>query len=150
MRTEVPVERMSTTQARGAYQALSKVKRAFPSRKDVDLQIRPIHHRLEDSIRAHIFLCMLAYHVGWHLRRAGEPLLLVENPPKVNGGKKATGRTDDGLIATRYRDLRRELTGYTRNTLRFSQAEKAILTRYPTPSPLRQRAFDLPGINPAR
>jgi len=149
IRTKVPVERMNTAQTRGAYQSLSKVERAFRSLKDVDLQIRPIHHRLEDRVRAHVFLCMLAYHVEWHLRRAWEPLLLAENPPKIHAGKKATGRTDDGLIATRYRDLLRELTGYTRNTLRFSQAEKATLTLYPTPSPLQQRAFDLLGINPA-
>jgi hypothetical protein len=149
IRTKVPVERMNTVQTRGAYQSLSKVERAFRSLKDVDLQIRPIHHRLEDRVRAHVFLCMLAYHVEWHLRRAWEPLLLAENPPKVHAGKKATGRTDDGLIASRYRDLLRELTAYTRNTLRFGQAEKATLTLYPAPSPLQQRAFDLLGINPA-
>lgn len=149
IRTKVPIDQMSTTQTRVAYQSLSKVERAFRSLKAIDLQIRPIHHHLEDRVRAHIFLCMLAYHVEWHLRQAWEPLLLAENPPKANAGKKATGRTEEGLLATRYRDLLRELAGYTRNTLRFSQAEKATLTLYPTPSPLQQKAFDLLRLNPA-
>jgi hypothetical protein len=149
IRTKVPTEKMTSDQARAAYQSLSKVERAFRSFKDVDLQIRPIHHRLEDRVRAHVFLCMLAYHIEWHLRRAWEPLLLAENPLKPHGGKKATGRTEDGLVTARYRDLLRELAGYTRNTMRFAKAPKATLTMHPTPSPLQQRAFDLLGINPA-
>lgn len=149
IRTKVPVERMNIEQTKSAYQALSKVERAFRSLKDVDLQIRPIHHRLENRVRAHVFLCMLAYHVEWHLRRAWEPLLWAEKSPKPNGGKKATGLNQDGMKVMRYRDLMRELAAYTRNTLRFSQAEKATLTLYPTPSPLQQKAFDLLRLNPA-
>ena len=148
IRTKVPVAQMTTAQTRNAYQSLSKVERAFRSLKDVDLQIRPIHHRLEDRVRAHVFLCMLAYHVEWHLRRAWEPLLLVE-PEASPSGKKATGRTKEGLVACRYRDLLKELAGYTRNTMRFANAPTATLTLHPTPSPLQQRAFDLLGINPA-
>ncbi len=149
IRTKVPAERMNTEQTKAAYQALSKVERAFRSLKAVDLQIRPIHHRLENRVRAHVFLCMLAYHVEWHLRQAWEPLLWTEKEPKANGGKKATGLNEEGVKVMRYRDLLRELAAYTRNTLRFSQAEKATLTLYPTPSPLQQKAFDLLRINPA-
>jgi transposase len=149
IRTKVPADRMNTKQTKAAYQALSKVERAFRSLKAVDLQIRPIHHRLENRVRAHVFLCMLAYHVEWHLRQAWEPLLWTEKAPKANGGKKATGLNEDGMKVLRYRDLLRELAAYTRNTLRFSQAEKATLTLYPTPSPLQQKAFDLLRLNPA-
>jgi transposase len=149
IRTKVPAERMNTEQTKAAYQSLSKVERAFRSLKDVDLQIRPIHHRLEGRVRAHVFLCMLAYHVEWHLRRAWEPLLWAEKAPKAHGGKKATGLNEEGMKVMRYRDLLRELAAYTRNTLRFSQAEKATLTLYPTPSPLQQKAFDLLCLNPA-
>ena len=149
IRTKVPAERMNAEQTKAAYQALSTVERAFRSLKDVDLQIRPIHHRLENRVRAHVFLCMLAYHVEWHLRRAWEPLLWTEKEPKAHGGKKATGVNEDGMKVMRYRDLMRELAAYTRNTLRFSQAEKATLTLYPTPSPLQQKAFDLLRLNPA-
>ncbi len=149
IRTKVPAERMNTEQTKAAYQALSKVERAFRSLKAVDLQIRPIHHRLENRVRAHVFLCMLAYHVEWHLRQAWEPLLWTEKAPKANGGKKATGLNEEGMKVMRYRDLLRELAAYTRNTLRFSQAEKATLTLYPTPSPLQQKAFDLLRLDPA-
>ena len=69
--------------------------------------------------------------------------------PKFHGGKKATGLNGDGMKVMRYRDLMRELAAYTRNTLRFNQAEKATLTHYPTPSPLQQKAFDLLRLNPA-
>lgn len=149
IRTKVPAERMNTEHTKAAYQALSKVERAFRSLKAVDLQIRPIHHRLENRVRAHVFLCMLAYHVEWHLRQAWEPLLWAEKALKENGGKKATGLNDEGMKVMRYRDLLHELAAYTRNTLRFSQAEKATLTLYPTPSPLQQKAFDLLRLNPA-
>jgi hypothetical protein len=148
IRTKVAAERMSAVQAKAAYQSLSKVERAFRSMKSVDLQVRPIHHHLEERVRAHIFLCMLAYHVEWHLRRSWEPLLCMENPQKP-AGKKATGRTAEGLPVMRYRDLMRELAAYTRNTLRFAQAPKATITLHPTPSPLQQRAFELLGINPS-
>lgn len=148
IRTKVPAEQMNAAQTKAAYQSLSKVERAFRSLKDVDLQIRPIHHRLEDRVRAHVFLCMLAYHVEWHLRQALESLLCAENPPKAHNGKRATGRTDDDLMVSRYRDLLRELAAYTRNTLRFAQAPKVTMTLYPTPSPLQQRAFDLLGVTP--
>ena len=149
IRTKVPAEQMNAEQTKAAYQALSKVERAFRSLKDMDLQIRPIHHRLENRVRAHVFLCMLAYHVEWHLRRAWEPLLWAEKEPKAHAGKKATGLNEDGMKVMRYRDLMRELAAYTRNTLRFNQAEKATLTLYPTPSPLQQKAFDLLHLKPA-
>lgn len=149
IRTKVPAEQMSAAQAKAAYQSLSKVERAFRSLKGVDLQVRPIHHRLEDRVRAHVFLCMLAYHVEWHLRRAWEPLLCTDEPAKPHDGKKATGRTADGLVVMRYHDLIRELAAYTRNTLRFAQARSATITLHPSPSPLQQRAFDLVGVNPA-
>ena len=149
IRTKVPAEQMNAEQTKAAYQALSKVERAFRSLKDMDLQIRPIHHRLENRVRAHVFLCMLAYHVEWHLRRAWEPLLWAEKEPKAHAGKKATGLNEGGMRVMRYRDLMRELAAYTRNTLRFNQAEKATLTLYPTPSALQQKAFDLLHLKPA-
>ncbi len=149
IRTKVPAEQMNAEQTKAAYQSLSKVERAFRSLKDMDLQIRPIHHRLENRVRAHVFLCMLAYHVEWHLRRAWEPLLWAEKEPKPHAGKKATGLNEGGMRVMRYRDLMRELAAYTRNTLRFNQAEKATLTLYPTPSPLQQKAFDLLHLKPA-
>jgi hypothetical protein len=148
IRTKVPSEHMGTQEAKAAYQALSKVERAFRSLKAVDLQIRPIHYRLENRVRAHVFLCMLAYHIEWHLRRAWESLLWHDPEPKEHAGKKATGKNLEGMKVMRYRDLLRELAAYTRNTLRFTHTEKAALTLYPSPSPTQQKAFDLLGITP--
>jgi transposase len=148
IRTKVPADRMDTGQTKAAYQSLSKVERAFRSLKAVDLQVRPIHHRLESRVRAHVFLCMLAYHIEWHMRKAWESLLWHDPEVKAHAGKKATGRNGNGERVMSYRNLMREIAAYTRNTLRFSQSEKAALTLYPTPSPLQQKAFDLLGITP--
>ena len=67
IRTSVPKESMTAEEAVGAYKSLSQVERAFRSLKTVDLEIRPIYHRLSDRVKAHVFLCMLAYYVEWRL-----------------------------------------------------------------------------------
>ena len=61
-----------------SYKALAEVERAFRSMKTIDLHIRPIHHRLEERVRAHIFLCMLAYYVEWHMREAWRELMFAD------------------------------------------------------------------------
>ena len=66
-------------QSVGAYKSLATVERAFRSLKTVDLKVRPIHHRLEDRVRCHIFLCMLAYYVEWHMRRDLAPILFDDD-----------------------------------------------------------------------
>ena len=75
IRTNVPAEALSSEQAVHNYKSLSGVERAFRSLKTVDLHVRPIHHRQPDRVRAHIFLCMLAYYVEWHMRKNLAPLL---------------------------------------------------------------------------
>jgi hypothetical protein len=75
IRTTVPAEVLDDAATVGAYKGLSRVERAFRSLKTVDLEIRPIHHRLSDRVRAHVFLCMLAYHVEWHMRGLLAPML---------------------------------------------------------------------------
>src|SRR5262244_676806 len=75
IRTSVPADALSSDHAVQAYKDLSRVERAFRSMKTIDLEIRPIRHWNADRVRAHVFLCMLAYHVEWHLRRALAPLL---------------------------------------------------------------------------
>jgi hypothetical protein len=78
IRTNVPKKQMSAADAVRSYKGLCEVERAFRSLKTVDLKIRPIHHRLEDRVRAHIFLCMLAYYVEWHMREAWRELLFAD------------------------------------------------------------------------
>mgnify|MGYP005855876483 CR=1 FL=1 len=82
IRTSVPADTLSAEQRVEAYKSLSTVERAFRAIKTVDLKVRPIHHRLEDRVRCHIFLCMLAYYVEWHMRRDLAPLLF--EPPQQN------------------------------------------------------------------
>ena len=73
--TSVPAEKMISEEAVLYYRSLSRAERAFRTLKSVDLKIRPIHHWTEERVRSHIFLCMLAYYVEWHLREAWKPLL---------------------------------------------------------------------------
>src|SRR5260370_18486633 len=75
LRHNVPSERLSDARTVLAYKSLAQVERAFRSMKTVDLHVRPIYHFSESRVRAHVFLCMLAYYVEWHLREALKPLL---------------------------------------------------------------------------
>lgn len=77
LRTNVPKKQMSAADTVRSYKGLCEVERAFRSLKTVDLKIRPIHHRLEDRVRAHIFLCMLAYYLEWHMRETWRELLFA-------------------------------------------------------------------------
>src|SRR3989441_2981033 len=79
IRTSVKTEVASSQQAVFHYKSLSTVERAFRSVKSVDLKVRPIHHHLPDRVRAHVFLCMLAYYVDWHMRRAWAPILFDDH-----------------------------------------------------------------------
>ena len=126
LRTSVPAETLDTAAAVSAYKSLAQVERAFRSIKTVDLEVRPIHHRLAGRVRAHVFLCMLAYYVAWHMRQALAPLLFDDHdkenagkgrpspvaPAKVSAAAKAKAasrRTGDGLPAHSFRTLLQDL-----------------------------------------
>src|SRR4029077_11198994 len=78
IRTSVPAAGLSSDEAVSAYKRLAQVERAFRSLKSVDLKVRPIHHRLEERVRAHVLLCMLAYYVEWHMCEAWRELLFAD------------------------------------------------------------------------
>ena len=78
LRTSEPVERLSAEDTVRSYKSLAEVERAFRCLKGIDLLVRPIRHRTEERVPAHIFLCLLAYYVEWHLRRAWAPLLFED------------------------------------------------------------------------
>jgi transposase len=80
IRTSVKAERMDAPTCVRTYKSLAQVERAFRSIKTMDLKVRPIHHRLENRVRTHIFLCMLAYYVEWHMRQAWAPLIFTDAP----------------------------------------------------------------------
>jgi hypothetical protein len=166
LRTNVPSERLSDAQTVLAYKSLAQVERAFRSMKTVDLHVRPIYHFSESRVRAHVFLCMLAYYVEWHLREALKPLLHDDeqlavlrdqraNPvmptPRSEGAKAkaARHRTDDELPVHSLHTLLQDLATLTYNitsTPVNPQAKIVITTR---PTPLQSKAFALLGIHPA-
>jgi len=82
VRTSVSADRMTPEQIVGSYKGLSRVEQAFHMMKSIDLRVRPIFHHLENRVRAHFFLCMLAYYVDWHLRAALAPLLFEDDDPQ--------------------------------------------------------------------
>ncbi len=160
IRTGLPKKQMSAPDAVRSYKALTQVERAFRSLKTVDLKIRPIHHRLESRVRAHIFLCMLSYYVEWHMIEAWRPLLFADEDQAakvkrdpVAPAKRSTSAlakvhthiTEDGTPAHSLRTLIAELATLVRNTCRTPgdlehPATFDILT---TPTPLQRRAFEL-------
>ena len=125
-------ERLPAGDVVRAYKNLEQAERAFGSLKGPDLQIRPIHHRLEDRVRAHVLICMLAYYLTWHLKAAWKPLLFTDEDRPVSPDpvakavrspaaqqKAQTKRTSTGEPAHSYRTLLAELATQTRNTTRL-------------------------------
>jgi hypothetical protein len=126
----------------------------------VDLQLRPIHHRLEERVRAHVFLCMLAYYVEWHMRQRLAPLLVAEDDSQGAAARRGspvkpamrstraeakaeTKRTpDDDLPVHRFRGLLAHLATLTKNTIQ-PQGDLPSFDQLSAPTPLQQRAFDL-------
>ena len=165
IRTNVPAGELPAEEAVRSYKGLSRIERAFRSYKTVDLKVRPVHHRLEGRVRAHVFLCMLAYYVEWHMRRALAPLLFDDDDPaaaeaarsspvaparpspaaRAKAGRK---RTPGGLPVHCFHTLLADLATLTRNRVQPA-AEGAVaadvLTR---PTPLQAEAFRLLGVRP--
>ena len=138
-----------------AYKNLEQAERAFGSLKGPDLQIRPIHHRLEDRVKAHVLICMLAYHLTWHLKAAWKPLLFTDqdrptSPDPVSKAirstsaqqKAQTKRTATGAPAHSYRTLLAELATQTRNTTRL-HGHTSTFQKLTQPTPLQANALDL-------
>jgi hypothetical protein len=148
---------MSSGDAVRNYKALSSVERAFRSLKTVDLKVRPIHHRLENRVRGHIFLCMLAYYVEWHIREAWAELLFANEdraakatrdpvaPAQRSAAaeKKASSkRLEDGTPAHSFRTLLEELSTIVRNTCRVPHTAP-IFPMLTIPNDLQLRAREL-------
>ena len=167
VRTSVPAEAMAATETVQAYKDLARVERAFRCLKTVDLEIRPVRHWMADRVRAHVFLCMLAYHVEWHLRHALAPLLFHDTeiaaaraerrspvrktePSRSAKTKKATGRNDDGQPVMAFADLMDHLGTLARNTLAAPLQDNRSIVLYSTPTRLQEATFERLGIDPRR
>ncbi len=162
IRTSVTSESMSSEHVVQAYKDLSKVERAFRCLKTIDLKVRPIYHRLDDRIRAHVFLCMLAYYVEWHMRKKLAPILfddherenaensrksIVAPAPRSKAAvrKDQRKRTDDDEPVHSFRTLLEDLGTLAKNRVRVrgSSDEFYLLTQ---PTTLQSRALNLLGL----
>ena len=160
IRTSVPKRRMSAADAVRNYKSLANVERAFRALKTVDLKVRPIHHRLENRVRAHIFLCMLAYYVEWHLIEAWRPMLFADEDQAAKATRDPVAPAErseealekvhshtlpDGTAAHSLRTLLEDLATIVRNTCRapgpVERSGTFELTTAPTPS--QRRALEL-------
>jgi hypothetical protein len=167
IRTSLPPAALDDAGAVRAYKSLSGVERAFRSLKSVDLHIRPLFHWLAPRVRGHVFVCLLAYHVEWHMRgklagmlyddedRAAAEALRDSIVAKAQRSpsalaKQALGRTPDGLPVHSFQSLLADLATLTRNTVVTSLAGAGELTIYARPTPLQEKAFALLGISPER
>jgi len=164
LRTSEPVERLSAEDTVRSYKSLAEVERAFRCLKGIDLLVRPIRHRTEDRVPAHIFLCVLAYYVEWHLRRAWAPLLFEDEerweerkrrdpilPAKPSDSvqrKKRSHETADGLPVHSFQGLLSALASRARVTyaLKSGKTEektKVTFQQVPEPAPVQARAYEL-------
>src|SRR3990170_6866464 len=160
IRTSVASARMDAADCVRSYKALANVERAFRSLKSIDLKVRPIHHRTADRVRAHIFLCLLAYYVEWHMREAWRELMFADTDQKAKATRdpvapakrsaaallKITSHTlDNGTPAHSFSTLLTELATIVRNTCRTPNARDDAPTfeLLTTPNPTQQHAFEL-------
>jgi transposase len=160
IRTSLSQESTSDEQAVRHYKKLANVERAFRSIKTIDLKVRPIHHHLENRVRAHIFLCTLAFYVEWHMREAWRPVLFSDEdqaakntrdpvaPATRSPGaldKVATKRSEDGAPVHSFRTLLADLATITRSTFAPVGAdnEGQTFTMLTVPSPEQARALQL-------
>jgi transposase len=160
IRTSVPAQTMDSADCVRHYKSLARVERAFRTLKSVDLRIRPIHHRLADRVRAHIFLCLLAYYVEWHLREIWRELLFADTDQAAKATrdpvapaqrstaaerKAATSRLDDGTTAHSFSTLMSELSTIVRNTCRTSENgdDASTFDIVTTPNAKQRQALEL-------
>lgn len=165
IRTSVKAELLNTVETVRAYKGLAKVEQAFRSYKTIDLKVRPIYHRLGDRVKAHVFLCMLAYYVEWHMRKALSPLLfddekVVEETDSVGSvgtyykrSKKAktkagTKKTEGRLPVHSFQTLMDDLATIAQNTIKSTYSEVPLsFEKITEPTILQQRALDLLSVS---
>jgi transposase len=160
IRTSETSERLSAENAVRGYKRLADVEQAFRSLKSLELLVRPIHHRLEQRVRAHIFVCLLAYYVQWHLKQAWSPLLFADEnlrqhradrdpvasaePTEDVAAKKIERRTQDGNQVQSFRTLLNELATQCENTCEFGNGNAvAPIVKLAEPTYFQTEAFRL-------
>ena len=165
IRTSVPTAQLDAAAAVAAYKSLAHVERAFRSIKTIDLHVRPVFHYSAERVRAHVFLCMLAYYVEWHMRERLKSMLFDdEHLEEVSAGraspvvkavrsehakaKDASKRADDGLPLHSLRTLLQDLSTLTYNIARTGANPDATIVITSRPTPIQNKAFKLLAISP--
>jgi transposase len=163
LRTNVAASSMPATDVVRNYKQLSGVERAFRSLKTVDLHVRPIHHRLADRVRAHVFLCMLAYYVEWHMRDKLAPLLFDDHDKSAAQARRdsivksaqrspaaerkaLTKQTTQGTPVHSFQTLLADLATLTINRVKPADKIVPAFDKLANPTPLQRRAFALLGL----
>ncbi|MGH6638382.1 MAG: IS1634 family transposase [Polaromonas sp.] len=165
IRTSLSAAQLDGPAAVAAYKSLAQVERAFRSIKTVDLQVRPVFHYSAQRVRAHVFLCMLAYYVQWHMRERLKPMLFDDEhldeasasraSPVVKAvrsehakAKDASKHADDGLPLHSFRTLLKDLGTLTYNITHTGLNPEAKIVITTRPTPLQAKAFKLLALNP--
>jgi transposase len=163
VRTSLPEATLGDADTVRSYKSLARVERAFRCIKTVDLNVRPVYHWLEDRVRAHVFLCMLAYYLEWHMRQCLAPMLFDDTDKdeaealrssvvaqaqrsKAAVRKQITGMTPDGLPVHSFHTLLADLATMARNTIITAITPLYPLTVVTRPTQVQQKAFDLLGL----
>lgn len=163
IRTNVPASELSAEDAVLSYKRLSVVERAFRSCKTVDLHIRPIYHQLSERVRAHVFLCMLAYYVEWHMRQKLAPMLFEDDDPAAGEALRASvvapaqrspkaqrkvrsRRTPDGLPVHSFATLLKDLATLTKNRVQPKILASPPFDTLARPTQLQQKALSLLAV----
>jgi transposase len=163
-RTSVEAEALSSARTVGAYKNLSSVERAFRSLKTVDLKVRPIYHWKDDRIRAHVFLCLLAYYLEWHLREPLAELLfddhqreqaeaarqsIVSPAPRSDAAKQKdqTKRTADGRPVQSFQCLLKDLATLCKNRIRCGSAAGVEYDQLTVATDLQRHVFEKLGVS---
>ena len=161
LRTSVPEKRLTAERAVSTYKSLAWVERAFRGLKSMDIQVRPIFHWTGERVRAHVFLCMLAYYLEWHLRQRLAPMLFEDHDRAAGEAlrrspvdkartspasrqKSKSKTTDDGLPVHSFSTLLADLATMTRNTVSYGKDK--TMTMLAKPTPIQTKAFELLGV----
>jgi hypothetical protein len=167
IRTSVETGTLAADNVVGAYKGLARVERAFRTLKTVDLHLRPIHHWLAPRVRAHVFLCMLACHVEWHMRERLKPMLFDDDDPAAAARerasivapaqsspaalrKRASKLTANGCPVHSFHSLLRDLATCTLNAVTTTLNQAYSFTLVATPTPIQAQAFTLLDIDPTK
>jgi hypothetical protein len=158
LRTTIEETDLDAPRVVDAYKALSHVERDFRHLKIDDIDLRPIHHRLEARVRSHVLICMLASYLVWHLRQALAPLTFTDEAPPLRDNpvapaqrsrgaraKAATKKNQEGEEVRGFRELIEHLGTLTRNTMRTTTHTTSTFELLATPTPTQRRVFELLG-----